>query len=38
VIKRTCDGSNEKFKARKVGRGFSEEKGGNYEDTSVQIA
>jgi hypothetical protein len=38
VIKRRCDRSIEKFKARKVGRGFSQEKGENFEDTSAQIA
>jgi hypothetical protein len=38
VIKRKPDGSIEKFKARKVGRGFSQEKGVNYNETYAQTA
>jgi hypothetical protein len=38
VIKQTCDGSIEKFKARKVRREFSQEMGEYYKDTSAQIA
>jgi hypothetical protein len=38
VIKRNPNGSIEKFKARKVGRGFSQEKGINYDKTYAQMA
>jgi hypothetical protein len=38
VIKRNQNGSIEKFEARKVGRGFSQEKGINYDKTYAQMA
>ncbi|MBC8079188.1 MAG: DDE-type integrase/transposase/recombinase, partial [Gorillibacterium sp.] len=38
VIKRKMDGTIEKFKARKVGRGFTQEKGVNYDETYAQMA
>ena len=36
VIKRKADGSIEKFKARKVGRGFTQQYGVNYDETYAQ--
>jgi hypothetical protein len=38
VIKRNPNGSIKKFKARKVGRGFSQEKGIDYDKTYAQMA
>jgi hypothetical protein len=38
VIRRNLNGSIGKFKARKVGRGFSQEKGINYDKTYAQMA
>jgi hypothetical protein len=37
TIKRNADGTVEKFKARKVGRGFTQEYGINYDETYAQI-
>jgi len=37
LIKRKADGTIEKFKARKVGRGFTQEEGVNYDETYTQI-
>jgi hypothetical protein len=36
-IKRLADGSIEKFKARRVGRGFTQEHGVNYDETFAQM-
>jgi hypothetical protein len=36
VIKRTPDRSIEKFKARKIGRGFTQQLGVNYDETHAQ--
>ena len=37
VIKRSIDGQIEKFKARMVGRGFSQTMGVNYDETYAQM-
>jgi len=37
VVKRKADGTIEKYKARKVGRGFSQEAGINYDETYAQV-
>jgi len=37
VVKRKPDGSVEKYKARKVGRGFTQEQGINYDETYSQM-
>jgi len=37
LVKRRADGSVEKYKARKVGRGFTQEAGVNYDETYAQM-
>jgi len=37
VVKRKPDGSVEKYKVRKVGRGFTQEQGVNYDETYAQM-
>ena len=37
LVKRKADGTIEKFKARKVGRGFTQEEGINYNETYTQM-
>ena len=37
LVKRKADGTIEKYKARKVGRGFTQEEGINYNETYTQM-
>ena len=37
LVKRRADGSIEKYKARKVGRGFTHQEGINYDETYAQM-
>jgi len=37
LVKRKADGTIEKYKARKVGRGFTQEEDINYDETYAQM-